>query len=166
MTVWRDWANSEGSQKALNLLFAHPAPFRSARAGTWGRRFCLELPFPTALRSYTCCSNTCARRRWRNRTSRCFDAWAAIFAKKTTDFEFNVTNNIVQKERFRYFIKVPELAGVLQRDNRLPHGGGHWRGTVRRRTRYCHHIPPTPDQEVFIGEADAVRQVGRRDDIG
>ena len=100
MTVWRDWANSEGSQKALNLLFAHPAPFRSARAGTWGRRFCLELPFPTALRSYTCCSNTCARRRWRNRTSRCFDAWAAIFAKKTTDFEFNVTNNIVQKERF------------------------------------------------------------------
>ena len=41
---------------------------------------------------------------------RCFDAWAAIFAKKTTDFEFNVTNNVVQKERFRYFIKVPELA--------------------------------------------------------
>ena len=35
---------------------------------------------------------------------RCFDAWAAIFAKKTTDFEFNVTNNVVQKERFRYFI--------------------------------------------------------------
>jgi len=34
----------------------------------------------------------------------------AIFAKKTTDFEFNVTNNVVQKERFRYFIKVPELA--------------------------------------------------------
>ena len=41
---------------------------------------------------------------------RCFDAWVAIFAKKTTGFEFNVTNNIVQKERFRYFIKVPELA--------------------------------------------------------
>ena len=35
---------------------------------------------------------------------------AGIFAKKTTDFEFNVTNNVVQKERFRYFIKVPELA--------------------------------------------------------
>ena len=32
---------------------------------------------------------------------RCFDAWAAIFAKKTTDFEFNVTNLIVQKERFQ-----------------------------------------------------------------
>lgn len=40
----------------------------------------------------------------------CFDAWAAIFAKKTTDFEFSVTNQVIQKERFRYFIKVPELA--------------------------------------------------------
>ena len=40
---------------------------------------------------------------------RCFDAWAAIFAKKTTDFEFNVTNNIVQKERFRYFARFQHL---------------------------------------------------------
>ncbi len=39
-----------------------------------------------------------------------FDAWAAIFARRQTDYEFNVTNNIVAKERFRYFIKVPELA--------------------------------------------------------
>ena len=41
---------------------------------------------------------------------RTFDAWAAIFAKKTIDYEFSVTNEVVQKERFRYFIKVPELA--------------------------------------------------------
>ena len=40
----------------------------------------------------------------------CFDAWAAIYARKTTDYEFSVANNIVSKERFRYFIKVPELA--------------------------------------------------------
>ena len=40
-----------------------------------------------------------------------FDAWAAVFARKTTDFEFSVTNEIIAKERFRHFIKVPELAG-------------------------------------------------------
>ena len=40
----------------------------------------------------------------------CFDGWAAVYAKKSTDFEFSVTNQVVQKERFRYFIKVPELA--------------------------------------------------------
>ena len=39
-----------------------------------------------------------------------FDGWAAVFAKKTTDFEFSVTNEIIAKERFRHFIKVPELA--------------------------------------------------------
>ena len=40
----------------------------------------------------------------------CFDAWAAIFTKKSTEFEFSITNQIIMKERFRYFIKVPELA--------------------------------------------------------
>ncbi len=40
----------------------------------------------------------------------CFDAWAAVFAQKTSEFEFSVTNEVISKERFRYFIKVPELA--------------------------------------------------------
>jgi N12 class adenine-specific DNA methylase len=39
-----------------------------------------------------------------------FDAWAAVFAKKSTDYEFSITNEIIQKERFRTFIKVTELA--------------------------------------------------------
>lgn len=40
---------------------------------------------------------------------RTFDAWAAVFAKKTVDLEFNVTNELKPKERFRYFKNVPEL---------------------------------------------------------
>lgn len=39
-----------------------------------------------------------------------FDAWAAVYAKKTADFEPSVTQELIMKERFRYFIKVPELA--------------------------------------------------------
>lgn len=38
--------NSEGSQKALNMLFAI-APYRNARARTWGRHSCPARPFPT-----------------------------------------------------------------------------------------------------------------------
>ena len=38
-------------------------------------------------------------------------------------FEFNVTNNIVQKERFRYFIKVPELAAFYNEITATCHGG-------------------------------------------
>ena len=80
---------------------------------------------------------------------RCFDAWAAIFAKKTTDFEFNVTNNIVQKERFRYFIKVPELAAFYNEitDYRTAEDVGVDRP---HKNEILHHIPPTPDQEHFI----------------
>ena len=80
---------------------------------------------------------------------RCFDAWAAIFAKKTTDFEFNVTNNIVQKERFRYFIKVPELAAFYNEitDYRTAEDVGVDRP---EKNEILHNIPPTPDQEDFI----------------
>ena len=80
---------------------------------------------------------------------RCFDAWAAIFAKKTTDFEFNVTNNVVQKERFRYFIKVPELAAFYNEitDYRTAEDVGVDRPN---KNEILHHIPPTPDQEYFI----------------
>ena len=80
---------------------------------------------------------------------RCFDAWAAIFAKKTTDFEFNVMNNIVQKERFRYFIKVPELAAFYNEitDYRTAEDVGVDRP---KKNEILHHIPPTPDQEYFI----------------
>ena len=71
---------------------------------------------------------------------RCFDAWAAIFAKKTTDFEFNVTNNVVQKERFRYFIKVPELAAFYNEitDYRTAEDVGVDRP---HKNEILHHIP-------------------------
>jgi len=39
-----------------------------------------------------------------------FDAWASVFTKKTKEIEFNVTNELLLKERFREFVKVPELA--------------------------------------------------------
>ena len=80
---------------------------------------------------------------------RCFDAWAAIFAKKTTDFEFNVTNNIVAKERFRYFIKVPELAAFYNEitDYRTAKDVGVDRP---EKNEILHNIPPTPAQEAFI----------------
>ena len=73
----------------------------------------------------------------------------AIFAKKTTDFEFNVTNNIVQKERFRYFIKVPELAMFYNEitDYRTAEDVGVDRP---EKNEILHDIPPTPQQEEFI----------------
>jgi N12 class adenine-specific DNA methylase len=41
-----------------------------------------------------------------------FDAWCGTYATKTTDFEFSITGEVQSKERFRYFLKVPELAAM------------------------------------------------------
>lgn len=78
-----------------------------------------------------------------------FDAWAAVFAKKSIDYEFSVTNEIVQKERFRYFIKVPELAAFYSEitDFRTAADIGIDRP---EKNEILHNIPPTPDQTAFI----------------
>jgi SNF2 family DNA or RNA helicase len=78
-----------------------------------------------------------------------FDAWAAVFAKKSTDYEFSVTNEIIQKERFRYFIKVPELAAFYSEitDYRTAKDIGIDR-PEKNETLYS--IPQTPQQQEFI----------------
>ncbi|MEA5461623.1 helicase-related protein [Arcicella sp. LKC2W] len=39
-----------------------------------------------------------------------FDSWIATYGVKSKEYEISITNNIIQKERFREYIKVPELA--------------------------------------------------------
>ena len=89
----------------------------------------------------------------------CFDAWAAIFAKKTTDFEFTVTNTIAAKERFRYFIKVPELAAFYNEitDYKTAEDVGVDR--PEKNEIMC-NIPPTPEQEEFIQKLMIFAQTG------
>ena len=56
---------------------------------------------------------------------------------------------MVQKERFRYFIKVPELASFYNEitDYRTAEDVGVDRPN---KNEILHHIPPTPEQEDFI----------------
>ena len=140
--------NSEGSQKALNLLFA----IRTIQERTGkdlGATFLSGTTISNSLTELYLLFKYLRPKELERQDIRCFDAWAAIFAKKTTDFEFNVTNNIVQKERFRYFIKVPELAAFYNEitDYRTAEDIGVDRP---KKNEILHHIPPTPDQEVFI----------------
>lgn len=140
--------NSEGSQKALNLLFA----IRTIQERTGrdlGATFLSGTTISNSLTELYLLFKYLRPQALERQDIRCFDAWAAIFAKKTTDFEFNVTNNIVQKERFRYFIKVPELAAFYNEitDYRTAEDVGVDRPA---KNEVLHHIPPTPDQEDFI----------------
>ena len=150
--------NSEGSQKALNLLFA----IRTIQERTGkdlGATFLSGTTISNSLTELYLLFKYLRPKELERQDIRCFDAWAAIFAKKTTDFEFNVTNNIVQKERFRYFIKVPELAAFYNEitDYRTAEDVGVDRPD---KNEILHHIPPTPDQEYFIKQLMEFAQTG------
>ena len=140
--------NSEGSLKALNMLFA----IRTIQERTGrdlGATFLSGTTISNSLTELYLLFKYLRPKELERQDIRCFDAWAAIFAKKTTDFEFNVTNNIVQKERFRYFIKVPELAAFYNEitDYRTAEAVGVDRP---EKNEILHNIPPTPEQEDFI----------------
>ena len=140
--------NSEGSQKALNMLFA----IRTIQERTGrdlGATFLSGTTISNSLTELYLLFKYLRPKELERQDIRCFDAWAAIFAKKTTDFEFNVTNNIVQKERFRYFIKVPELAAFYNEitDYRTAEAVGVDRP---EKNEILQNIPPTPEQEDFI----------------
>ena len=150
--------NSEGSQKALNMLFA----LRTIQERTGkdlGATFLSGTTISNSLTELYLLFKYLRPKELERQNINCFDAWAAIFAKKTTDFEFSVTNNIVQKERFRYFIKVPELAAFYNEitDYRTAEDVGVDRP---EKNEILHNIPPTPQQAEFIEKLMQFAQTG------
>ena len=140
--------NSLGSQRALNLLFAIRT-MQDRKGKDLCATFLSGTTISNSLTELYLLFKYLRPKELERQNIRCFDAWAAIFAKKSTDFEFSVTNNIIQKERFRYFIKVPELAQFYNEitDYRTAKDVGVDRPEMNE---ILHNIKPTPDQEVFI----------------
>ena len=141
--------NSDGSQRALNMLFA----LRTIQERTGrdlGATFLSGTTISNSLTELYLLFKYLRPQELERQNIKTFDAWAAVFAKKTIDYEFSVTNDIVQKERFRYFIKVPELAQFYNEitDYRTAADIGIDRPV---KNEILHNIPPTPDQEDFIG---------------
>jgi hypothetical protein len=95
----------------------------------------------------------------------CFDAWAAIYARKSIDYEFSVANNIVQKERFRHFIKVPELSQFYTEitDYRTAADIGIDRPI---KNEILYNIPPTAEQEIFIKKLMEFAKTGNAELLG
>ena len=150
--------NAEGSQKAMNMLFAiRTIQERSGK--DLGATFLSGTTISNSLTELYLLFKYLRPKELERQDIRCFDAWAAIFAKKTTDFEFNVTNNVVQKERFRYFIKVPELAAFYNEitDNRTAAEVGVDRP---EKNEILYDIDPTPQQEEFIEKLMKFAQTG------
>ncbi|WP_028298701.1 N-6 DNA methylase [Olivibacter sitiensis] len=140
--------NVDGSQKAINLLFAIRTIQERTNADM-GATFLSGTTISNSLTELYLLFKYLRPRAMEKQGIHSFDAWAAIYARKTTDYEFSVANNIVAKERFRYFIKVPELAQFYSEitDYRTAKDIGIDRPN---KSEVLYNIPPTPDQEVFI----------------
>ena len=140
--------NVNGSQKALNLLFAIRTIQERTNADM-GATFLSGTTISNSLTELYLLFKYLRPRALEKQGIHSFDAWAAIYARKTTDYEFSVANNIVAKERFRYFIKVPELAQFYSEitDYRTAKDIGIDRPEKKE---VLYNIPPTPDQEDFI----------------
>jgi len=139
--------NQEGSQKALNMLFAIrelQSKFNSDLCVTFlsGTPISNSLTEMYLLFKYLR-PNEMERQRIEN-----FDGWAAVFARKTTDFEFSVTNEIIAKERFRHFIKVPELA-LFYNEITDYKTAKHIQLDKPELDEQLVNIAPTPDQQDF-----------------
>ena len=150
--------NPQGSQRALNMLFA----IRTIQERTdkdLGATFLSGTTISNSLTELFLLFKYLRPKELERQRIKTFDAWAAVYAKKTTDYEFSVTNEIVQKERFRYFIKVPELAAFYNEitDYRTANDIGIDRP---EKNEILHNIPPTPQQEEFIQKLVAFAKNG------
>jgi N12 class adenine-specific DNA methylase len=140
--------NTEGSQKALNMLFAVRTlqqKFDSDLCVT----FLSGTPISNSLTEmYLIFKYLRPKEMGRQRIEN-FDGWAAVFARKTTDFEFSVTNEIIARERFRHFIKVPELA-LFYNEITDYKTAKHINLDKPGLDEQLVNIKPTPEQEDFI----------------
>ncbi|OAV75852.1 DNA methylase [Bacteroidales bacterium Barb7] len=156
--------NPEGSQRALNMLFA----LRTIQERTGrdlGATFLSGTTISNSLTELYLLFKYLRPNELERQNINTFDAWAAVFAKKTTDYEFSVTNEIVQKERFRYFIKVPELAAFYSEitDFRTAKDIGIDRPEKKE---ILHNIPLTPQQEEFIAKLVQFAKTGNATLLG
>jgi len=150
--------NPEGSQRALNMLFSLRT-IQERRGKDLGATFLSGTTISNSLTELYLLFKYLRPQEMERQNINSFDAWAAVYAKKSTDYEFSVTNEIVQKERFRYFIKVPELASFYSEitDFRTAKDIGINRPEKRE---FLHNIPQTPQQEEFIKNLIAFARKG------
>ena len=156
--------NTDGSKKAMNLLYV----IRTIQQRTGrdlGATFLSGTTIANSLTELYLLFKYLRPKELERQDIPCFDAWAAVFAQKTSEFEFSVTNEVISKERFRYFIKVPELAMFYNEitDYRTAADVGIDRPELDE--ELC-QIPMTDDQQAFLDKLVLFAKTGDPEHIG
>lgn len=156
--------NLAGSQKALNMLFA-VRELQTKFDADLCVTFLSGTPISNSLTEMYLLFKYLRPKEMKRQQIENFDAWAAVFAKKTVDFEFSVTNEIIAKERFRHFIKVPELA-LFYNEITDYKTAQHINLDKPELDEHLINISPTPDQLAFIKNLMAFAKTGDGELIG
>ena len=156
--------NTKGSQRAMNMLFAiRDIQHRTGR--DLGATFLSGTVVVNALTELYVMFKYLRPRELRRQSISCFDAWAAIFTKKSADYELNVTGSIRRKERFRSYIKVPELAMFLREITDYRTADMINLDVPEKNVRFLSHAP-TIEQEEMIGRLVSFARSGEWEDLG
>lgn len=156
--------NIEGSQKAFNMLFA----IRTLQL-QYNADLCVTFlsgtPISNSLTELYLIFKYLRPKELERQCIESFDAWAAVYARKSVDFEFSVTNEIIAKERFRHFIKVPELA-LFYNEITDYKTAAHINLDKPELDEQLVNITPTPDQREFIQRSMKFAKTGDATLIG
>lgn len=140
--------NPEGSQRALNLLYA-VRTIQEKKGKDLGATFLSGTTITNSLTEMYLLFKYLRPKELEKNNIPNFDSWASMYARKTRDFEFSVTNEVIMKERFRHFIKVPELATFYGQITSFQTAETIGLKRPDLKEEFV-KIQPTPEQEVFI----------------
>lgn len=101
--------NINGSDRASNMMFACRS-IQKTRGDDTGIVFLSGTPISNSITELYNIFSYLKPTEMKKMGMAHFDAWIANYSEKTVDFEQNVANQLVQKERFRRFNNVPELS--------------------------------------------------------
>lgn len=156
--------NTKGSQRAMNLLFAiRDIQRRTGR--DLGATFLSGTVVVNALTELYVMFKYMRPQELKKQRITCFDAWAAIYTEKKADYELDVTGNIKRKERFRSYIKVPELASFLREITDYRTTDMINLDVPEKNVRFLSN-PPTIEQEEMAGRLVSFAKSGEWDDLG
>lgn len=156
--------NTKGSQRAMNLLFA----IRDIQGRTGrdlGATFLSGTVVVNALTELYVMFKYLRPRGLKRQQISCFDAWAAIYTLKCADYELNVTGAIKRKERFRSYIKVPELAMFLREITDYRTAEMINLDVPEKNVRFL-TLKPTPEQEEMTERLVLFAKTGEWADLG
>ncbi len=98
-----------GSQRALNLELAIRT-IQKKKGGDRGATFSSGTTISNSLVELYLLFKYLRPNKLAELKINSFDAWAKMYARKSATYEFSVTNELKMRDRYREFIKVPELA--------------------------------------------------------